>query len=57
MYGEIESFIENLLEQEKKRMSDEVKELPWLHNDSGVKELKENVDYVEVKEVMAIINK
>ncbi len=54
---DIEDFIENLLEQERQRMSDEVKELPWLHNDSGVKELKENVDYVEVKEVLSIINK
>ena len=50
-------IIENLLEQERQRMSEEVKELPWLHNDSGVKELEENVDYVEVKEVLSIINK
>jgi len=57
LQGAVESFIENILEQERQRMSNEVEELPWLHNDSGVKELEENVDYVEVKEVMAIINK
>ena len=56
-HDEIFDFIEKLLEQERQRMSNEVEELSWLYNDLGVSEFEENVGYVGVGEVMAIINK
>lgn len=51
----IKSFIKRLISTREKEIAEEVKELPWLHNDSGVKELEENVDYVEVDKVLKIL--
>lgn len=51
MYGEIESFIENLLEQDRQRMSDEVE---GLHKRSAE---FEDFSSATVDEVLSIINK
>ena len=56
LYGpeEIISFIENLLEQEKKRISDEIEEMKTYTGGSSVNEKDKRVNK---QEVLSIINK
>ena len=51
---EIKSFIENLLEQEKRRISDEIEEMKTYTGGSSVNEKDKRVNK---QEVLSIINK
>ena len=51
---EIKSFIENLLEQEKRRMSEEIEEMKTYTGGSSVNEKDKRVNK---QEVLSIINK
>lgn len=55
MANDISQAIQQALSAREEELVEKVKELPWLQNNAGVKEIEEEVSYVEADKVIALI--